>query len=44
MARPLSASLLTVDPALTAPPVPTADAGPTGAPLTWVSETTARTA
>ncbi|WP_329376611.1 hypothetical protein OG625_03655 [Streptomyces sp. NBC_01351] len=44
MVRPLGASLLTVDPALTAPPVPTADAGPTGAPLTRVSETTARTA
>ncbi|WP_405443151.1 hypothetical protein OG373_37150 [Streptomyces avidinii] len=43
MARPLGASLLTVDPALTAPPVTAAGAGPAGAPLTRASETTART-
>ncbi|MCX4626246.1 SAV_915 family protein [Streptomyces sp. NBC_01443] len=38
MAGPLGASLLTVDPALTAPPVTAAGASPAGVPLAQVSE------
>ncbi|MFD6885586.1 SAV_915 family protein [Streptomyces sp. NPDC059957] len=45
MARPLGASLLTIDPALTAPAVPAAGAaGPAAGPFTRVPQTTARTA
>ncbi|WP_371619055.1 SAV_915 family protein [Streptomyces sp. NBC_00454] len=45
LAEPLGVSLLTIDPALTAPPVTsTASTGPAvGAPLPHVPETTART-
>lgn len=44
MARPLGASLLTIDPALTAPQVTRAGTGPAGALPTRAPETTARTA
>ncbi|MFB7467840.1 SAV_915 family protein [Streptomyces sp. NPDC056224] len=44
MAEPLGVRLLTVDPALTAPPVAAATAIAVGAPVPQAPETTARTA